>query len=409
MGPQQCVLVKYGELALKGRNRSLFEKLLVRNLEAALPAESSPVRLWRRPGVLVLYPEASPEAVVDRVREVMGISAVQPALRAPKTPEGAAEGALAALRDRLGVEDLAQARRSFGVRARRRDKRFALTSMELASFVGRHIQEASGWPVDLDDPEVTVELEVDPEEVFVSVRRYPGQGGLPVGSSGRAVVLLSGGYDSPVAAYRAMRRGLHCEFVHFSGAPYTNPSSIYKAYALVRALSRFQPGTRLHVVPIGRAQRRLASAGAASLQTVAHRRLMVRIGGRFADRLDAQALVTGDSLGQVSSQTLSNLAATDSASPLPLLRPLLAWDKAEIIAEATRIGTADISTLADEDCCRLLAPPRPATRSTPAQLDRLEGRADPEELVEHALSQTQVLTVDEPGDEPDDDPLRASA
>jgi tRNA uracil 4-sulfurtransferase len=405
MKPQECVLAKYGELVLKGRNRSLFEHLLVRNLEAALPVESTPVRPWRRPGVLVLYPSAAPEALVERVREVMGISVVQPALRAPKTPDGAAEGALSALRDRFDDQPLTHARRSFAVRARRRDKRFPMTSMELASYVGRHIQDASGWPVDLDRPEVTVELEVDPEEVFVSVRRFPGQGGLPVGSSGRAVVLLSGGYDSPVAAYRAMRRGLQCEFVHFSGAPYTNPSSTYKAYALARELSRFQPGTRLHVVPIGRAQRTLATAGAASLQTVAHRRLMVRIGQRFAERLHADTVVTGDSLGQVSSQTLSNLAAVDAACSLPLLRPLLAWDKAEIIAEASRIGTADISRLADEDCCTLLAPPRPATRSTPAQLDRIEGRADPEELIEHALSQTQVLTVDDPYH----DPLSASA
>jgi tRNA uracil 4-sulfurtransferase len=405
MKPQHCVLAKYGELTLKGRNRSLFEQTLVRNVEAALPPESSPVRLWRRPGLLVLFPAAAPEAVVERVRDVTGFSVVQPALRMPKTPESAAEGALTALRDRFGVDELAHTQRRFAVRARRRHKRFPMTSMELASFVGRQVQEASGWPVDLSDPEVTVELEVDPEEVFVSVRRHPGQGGLPVGSSGRAVVLLSGGYDSPVAAYRAMRRGLHCEFVHFSGAPYTNPSSTYKAYALVRALSRFQPGARLNVVPIGRAQRTLATAGAASLQTVAHRRLMVRIAERFAERLEAHALVTGDSLGQVSSQTLSNLAAVDSACTLPLLRPLLAWDKSEIMAEAARIGTADISTLADEDCCSLLAPPRPATRSTPAQLDRLEGRADPEELVEQALSQAQVLTVDEP----DDDPLSASA
>lgn len=393
MRAQPCVLVKYGELALKGRNRPAFERTLLRNLEAKLQEHPGHVRIQRRPGVVVLYPDAATPELVERARQVMGTSLVQPGLSVPKTPGSAAAGALLALRQHYGdpgpTDD-----RTFGVRARRRNKNFPMDSMQLAAHVGQRVREDRGWRVRLDDPEVTVELEVDKTEVFVSVQRCPGQGGLPVGSSGEVVALLSGGFDSPVAVYRSMRRGLRCELVHCTGAPYTGPSSAYKAYALARQLSRFQGETRLHVVPIGRIQRALATAGAGALQSVSHRRLMIQIAGAVAEQVGAQALVTGDSLGQVSSQTLSNLASTEQASALTLLRPLLAWDKQEIIAEARDIGTYEISRLADEDCCTLLAPPIASTHSRPEELATIERRVrDLGELVEAALAQTQTMTV----------------
>jgi thiamine biosynthesis protein ThiI len=192
-----------------------------------------------------------------------------------------------------------------------------------------------------------------------------------------------------------MRRGLQCDFVHFTGAPYTGPSSTYKAYALVRQLNRFQGDARLHVVPIGNAQRVLATSGAGQLEIVAQRRLIVRAANALAQRLGAEALVTGDSLGQVSSQTLRNLTTTDQASSLPLLRPLLSWDKDEIVAEARRIGTGEISALPDEDCCKLIMPPRVATRTTPEQLSRVEGRAGLDELVDKLLANVQALSPDD--------------
>jgi tRNA uracil 4-sulfurtransferase len=390
---QPCVLVKYGELALKGRNRPAFEQALLRNLETKLSEVPGAVRIRRRPGVIVLYPEAVTSELVERVREVMGISVVQRGVSVPKTPQGAAYGVETALRQRFGDAG-SDPDRTFAIRARRRNKRFPMDSMQLAAYVGQQVREQRGWSVRLDDPEVAVELEVDTSEVFVCVARHRGEGGLPVGTSGQVVALLSGGFDSPVAAYRAMRRGLRCELVHFTGAPYTGPSSAYKAYALARQLSRFQGETTLRVVPIGRLQRALATAGAGALQSVSHRRLMLQIAATVAGEVGADGLVTGDSLGQVSSQTLSNLASTEQASPLPLLRPLLAWDKEEIVDEARRIGTAEISRLADEDCCTLLAPPVAATRSEPEQLARIESRVgDLGELVQAALAQTQTMTI----------------
>ncbi|RCW37483.1 thiamine biosynthesis protein ThiI [Halopolyspora algeriensis] len=394
MRPQPCVLLKYGELAIKGRNRGLFERHLLRNVEHAMSDDAS-LRIRQRAGVLALSSRLPQQELMERARQVIGISVVQPALRVPRTPEDVAASAVRMLHERFGAGHAGSTEYSFAVRARRRNKDFPLTSEQLAAHVGQRVCDEFGWPVDLGSPRIEVMVEVDRNEVFVSVEKYSGQGGLPVGSSGRALVLLSGGFDSPVAAYRAMRRGLHCDFVHFTGAPYTGPSSSYKAYALVRQLSRFQPDMRLHVVPIGTAQRSLATAGAGQLQIVAQRRLIVRAADVLAHRLGAEALVTGDSLGQVSSQTLSNLANTESASSLPILRPLLGYDKDEVMAEARRVGTGEISALPDEDCCKLIMPPRVATRSTPEQLTRLEGRLDLDELVEKLLTNVQVLSPEE--------------
>ncbi|WP_037362318.1 tRNA uracil 4-sulfurtransferase ThiI [Amycolatopsis orientalis] len=384
--PRRCVVLKYGEVMLKGRNRGMFERCLLESIHRVVGGPDV-LRISRRSGVLVLTSGLPREEIVERARRVFGISVVQPALRTARTPEAIGDAAVELVRDRAAAGSAPR----FAVRARRRDKRFPLTSAELAAVVGSRVRREFGWPVDLRDPEVEVEVEVDGSDALVSVQRHRGQGGLPVGASGRALVLLSGGYDSPVAGYRAMRRGLRCEFVHFTGAPYAAPDSVYKAYALARVLGGFQGEARLHVVPIGTAQRALATAGAGPEQIPAQRRLMLRIAERLAGRIGAEAVVTGDSLGQVASQTLSNLAAVEHGCSLPLLRPLLAWDKEEIIDEARRIGTAEISVLPDEDCCSLLAPPRAATRTTPDRLAAIERRLGPDDLAETLLESARIL------------------
>ncbi len=372
---KSCVLVKYGELALKGRNRSRFVAQLRRNLRRRV---GSGVAIEQRAGALALVPDdGDTGALLDRARDVLGIAVLHPAVAVAKDPDAACAVAVALLRDHRG---------SFAIRTRRRDKRFALTSRELAVAVGAAVQRELGLPVDLDNPGRTVYLEVDEREIFAYTERVAGRGGLPVGASGRAVVLISGGIDSPVAAYRAMRRGLRCDFVHFSGEPFTGPESIYKAYANVRNLDRFQGGSRLWIVPFGRAQRAIAAAGAGRLQVMAQRRLMVRVAARLAERTGAQALVTGDALGQVASQTLPNLAAVEDAAPLPLLRPLLGFDKAEIVAQAQELGTFDVSRLPDEDCCQLFSHRQAETRARIDELRRIERAIDVEELVERVAA-----------------------
>jgi thiamine biosynthesis protein ThiI len=282
------------------------------------------------------------------------------------------------------------------VRSRRRDKRFPLRSNELDRLVGGAINDAYGLPVDLRKPELTVFIEVDKDEVFVFTGGIPGQGGLPVGSSGRALVLMSGGIDSPVAAYRMMRRGLHVDFLHFSGIPFTTSESIYKAYALVRKLDRFQGRSRLWVVPFGKAQQSIRSSGQDRLMVIAQRRLMLKTAEEVAHRIRATALITGDALGQVSSQTLTNITAQDHAVELPILRPLVGWDKTEIMAEARRIGTLEISELPDEDCCTLLAPKRAETRAKIEDLKQIEKRLDAEELAVQLADSIQEYKLSEP-------------
>lgn len=379
---QSCVLLKFGEIVLKGRNRALFYAQLRRNVQRLL-RDLGPLELRQRGGVLAVLSPALPAELTDRARNVIGVNLLHPALVVEKTPEAACAAAVDLLRGRGGE--------TFAVRSRRRDKSFRLTSHELAAVVGRAVQDELGLGVDLSNPDLEVYLEVDKCEVFVYAERIPGQGGLPVGVSGRALCLLSGGIDSPVAGYRAMKRGLRCDFVHFSGRPFTGPESIYKAYAQVARLDRFQGGSRLFVIPFGTVQRQIATAGAARLQVIAQRRLMVRVASTLARHEGAEVLVTGDSLGQVSSQTLRNLAVVEDAAELPLLRPLVAWDKAEIVREAEEIGTLELANLPAEDCCTLFASPLAETRAAPEQVNRLEARLDVAEAVPGLVASAEVF------------------
>ena len=388
---EPCVLLKLGEIVLKGRNRQHFEHILNDNVRAALRDTGIPVDMRQRDGVVLLRvadgesrgPDgwaAAAGQIAERVRDVPGIVTVAQPLRVAKTPEAVVAAAVALTAKKAGT---------FAVRPRRRDKRFPLTSAELAVLVGREIQEAHGLEVNLSRPDTKVFIEVDSDEVFIFTEGLPGQGGLPVGMSGRAVALMSGGIDSPVAAYRMMKRGLRCVFLHFSGMPLTGPESVYKAYALVRGLDRFQGQSRLYVVPFGKAQQSLATSGAGRLQVMAQRRLMLKTAEALAARMHASALVTGDSLGQVSSQTLPNITALDDAVGLPILRPLLGWDKTEIMAEARRLGTLHISELPDQDCCTLLTPRRAETRAKIEDLRKIEGRLDADELAEQLATAAQ--------------------
>ena len=402
---EPCVLLKLGEIVLKGKNRQQFERLLQNNIRLAAADLGVGIKLWQRDGVIVLNPspaadegqtatatggsvgshghgdgnalarreaaQVAADRIAERMLNVMGVVRVCRAVRVAKEASAAIETAAELAGGRPGT---------FAVRARRRDKRFGVTSAEMAIAIGSRIQSQFGNPVDLRHPDFTIYVEVDQSEIFVYTDGLTGQGGLPVGMSGRGLVLLSGGIDSPVAAYRMMRRGLYCSFLHFSGMPLTGPESVYKAYGLVRQLDRFQRGSRLFVVPFGKAQQRLASSGSGRLQIVAQRRLMLKTAQAMARRVRADALVTGDSLGQVASQTLANITALDEAVRLPILRPLIGLDKTEIMAEARRISTLDLSQLPDEDCCSLLLPRQVETKARVADLHKIEARLDVDEL-----------------------------
>jgi tRNA uracil 4-sulfurtransferase len=378
---QPCVLLKFGELALKGRNRPLFVNALERNLRR-LTADLGGLEVRHRGGVFIVTGQVPQEELVERCLGLPGVSVVQPAVRCERDAAAAADTAVALLRGRPG--------RTFAIRATRRDKRFPLRSIELSRVIGDAVRVRLGLDVDLSNPDLAAYVEVDHKELLVSVERLRGAGGLPVGSSGRALVLLSGGLDSPVAAYRMMKRGLRCDFVHFSGRPFTGPESVYKAYALAGRLDRFQGDSRLFVVSFGTAQRRLATAGAGRLQVLSQRRLMVKVASALGRREKAEALVTGDALGQVASQTLPNLAVVEEAAELPLLRPLIDRDKQEIVEIAKQLGTYEISILPDEDCCQLFSSKLAVTRGQPDDLRQIERTADIEELVDTLVDAAEL-------------------
>ncbi|WP_030145032.1 tRNA uracil 4-sulfurtransferase ThiI [Spirillospora albida] len=380
---EPCVLLKLGEVVLKGKNRELFERRLADNVRLAVRPIAR-VDVIRRHGVFIVRTKDATAEVVDRIAmritDVMGIVWAHRAWRVGKDLASVERAALELMAGRTGT---------FAVRSRRRDKRFPMTSTELDRHIGTLLSERYGQPVRLRNPDHTLSIEVDRDEVFVFSGGLPGQGGLPVGMSGRGLVLMSGGIDSPVAAYRMMRRGLRVDYLHFSGMPFTGPESIYKAYALVRELDKFQGGSRLFVVPFGKAQQQIKSSGADRLAVIAQRRLMLRTGEVLARRLKGATLITGDALGQVSSQTLTNITALDDAVELPILRPLVGMDKIEIMDQARRIRTLSISELPDEDCCTLLAPRRAETRAKIDDLRQIEKRLDIGELADQLAASVQ--------------------
>ena len=284
---------------------------------------------------------------------------------------------------------------SFAVRARRTHARLETRSQEVNTRVGRLVQEATGARVDLSTPDVTLRIEVFGSTCIVYRRRWEGPGGLPVGVSGRVLALVSGGIDSPVAAWLLARRGADVEVVHFHGQPYTDPSSVHQVTDLCRVLARYQLNTVLHLVPFGDVQREIVLQAPASLRVVAYRRAMLRIAHALAGELQAEALVTGDSLGQVASQTLQNISAVDAAVPsAQVLRPLVGLDKQDIVELARRIGTYDISTRSYQDCCVLFEPRAPATRTRPEIAARAEAGLDVEALVGKALAGVETRSFE---------------
>jgi thiamine biosynthesis protein ThiI len=369
-GAPVCVLAKVGEASLKGRNRRHFLDTLRRNLKAALAGVEARVEGGGAVLAIAVPDEFVADEVASRLERVFGFATASVCLRCERDVERIAEvGMIAFARERP---------ETFAVRVRRRDKAFPLTSQDLERELGTALQARTGLPVNLRRPGLELRVEVDSEAAYVHVREIAGAGGLPVGTSGRAVCLLSGGIDSPVAALLAMKRGLAVQFLHFSGEPYLDPLATTKAQAQARVLNGFQalrPG-HMWVVPFGSQQRMLSAVSDETHRIVLYRRQMARVACALARHIGAAALVTGDSLGQVSSQTLPNMTSTEDASDLPVLRPLLSWDKREVMAKAASLGILALSELPADDACPLFAGakqrtavPRPAILAAEAQLD----------------------------------------
>jgi thiamine biosynthesis protein ThiI len=383
------VVVHYHEISLKRGNRPLFLRHLARNLTRAV-ADVGPVSVRQRPGRIVLDLEGhpQPEAVRDRAQRVCGVASVLLGYRTASTLDGM----------RAVIGPLVEGRQfaSFRITARRAFKTYPMTSVELNRALGAFVLERVNTRVDLEHPEVEIVVEVLPDEAFVAMDRRPGPGGLPVGASGTVAALLSGGIDSPVAAWRMMKRGCRVVFVHFHSVPYLPPTSQAKARALVERLTEWQYASRLYQVPFGEIQREVVLSVPGPARVIVYRRLMIRIAEAIAGRSGALALATGESLGQVASQTLENITAIDAAAHGPVLRPLIGTDKIEIIHEAKQLGTFEISIEPDADCCTLFVPKHPLTRMSVAEAEAAESRLDIARLVESGVEGATLETFEFP-------------
>lgn len=372
------VLIRYHEIALKKGNRSYFTELLKRNILAAVKdlgakeIKSLPARL-----LLTFKHDVDAALLQQRVATVFGVANFSMVERTARDID--------VLRERILDSLNGQRFASFRIDTQRGDKTFPLTSPEINRQLGTAVKEKTGARVDLSHAECTVTVEVLPHDAFFGFNKITGAGGLPVGASGRVAALISGGFDSPVAAYRMMQRGCRIVYVHFHSAPYQDKTSQEKVRELVAHLTRHQFQSRLYMVPFGEIQRQIVAAVARPLRVVLYRRMMLRIAEVIARKEKAKALITGESLGQVASQTLDNMAVIEQAARLPILRPLVGMDKQEIVDQARRIGTFETSSIPDQDCCQLFVPKHPATKARLNEVEADEAKLDLNELLRYGL------------------------
>ena len=377
------IVVHYQEIALKGKNRPWFLGRLVRNLKRALSGlDVVDVRALMGRIEIQLGPGTSREAAGERVRRTFGIANYSFARRTTLDLDVITRAILDDLRDRTVS--------SFRVSVRRADKRFPMASPQVEREIGGRIKQARGWLVDLDDAELTVHVELLTHEAFYFFGKERGAGGLPTGTAGRVTCLLSGGIDSPVAAHRMMKRGCAASFVHFHSYPILSRASMEKARELVQLLTTWQQRSRLYFVAFGDIQQQVVLAVPGPMRVIVYRRLMLRIAEKIALARGAKALVTGDVVGQVASQTLENLQVIGSVATLPVFRPLIGMDKQEIMDEARVLGSYSISIVPDQDCCTLFTPRNPLTRGRLANVEAAERALSIDEIVERAAASAVV-------------------
>ncbi len=385
-----CVLIRYHEIALKKGNRPYFVEMLKKNLKSSakgLGLEqtiSLPARI-----LLVFREDIDREVLRRRIGAVFGVANFSFVERTPVDLDVLKSRILDSLNGRIF--------KSFRITTQRGDKSFPLTSPEINREVGTAVKSKSGARVDLKNPDFNVSIEILPRSAFYGFDKIPGPGGIPVGVSGRVVSLISGGIDSPVASYRMMQRGCRLIFVHFHSAPFLDKTSQEKVRELVRILSRHQCHSRLYLVPFGEIQRQIVAAVPRPLRVVLYRRMMIRIAAAIASRQRAAALVTGESLSQVASQTLQNMTVIEQASPLPILRPLVGMDKQEIVDQARRIDTFEVSSVPDQDCCQLFVPRHPTTKASQAEVERAESALDIQAFIKDGVESAEIKEFDFPG------------
>ena len=392
---QDIILLKLGEIVLKGLNKRYFEQKLLQNAKRRLAALGA-FEVELRQSTIYIEPAddgCDMDAAVDAMTKVFGAASVVRAAACDKTPEAMAAKAIEYMREAMLSAE------SFKVETKRADKGFPLTSIQVSQYVGGELADAyPGTRVDVHDPELTVHVEVRETHAYVHGTPLPGAGGLPTGTGGTAVTLLSGGIDSPVSTWMVAKRGVHMIPVHFFSFPYTSELAKQKVLDLTKVLSQYCGRMTVEVVPFTHIQTEIRDKCPEEYFTLIMRRFMMRIAQGVADRNGAKALVTGENLGQVASQTMEALGCTEAVTRLPVLRPLIGFDKEEIVQLARKIGTFELSTLPYEDCCTVFTPRHPRTKPRVEAVEEAEAVLDIDALVREALDNIERVRI-EPGED----------
>ncbi len=379
---RDVLLVRYGEVFLKGANRPHFLKVLNDNVKKAVKPIGG--RVWMSDSRIYVSDFDDLQECISRVTKVFGIYSVSPAVEMEKDLEAISEKAIEMMRDKEG---------SFKVFGRRSDKSFPLNSMEIGMEVGGRVLQSNPklW-VDVHKPQHRLNIEIR-DNAYLCVEEIMAVGGLPMGTGGKAALLLSGGIDSPVAGYQLMKRGVRCCAIHFQSPPYTGELARDKVMQLAKKLADYAGGMRVYLVPFTKCQLEIHEKCPDGLGTLITRRFMMRIAEKIARDYGAQALITGESLGQVASQTMEALGCTDAVVNMPVFRPLIGMDKTEIMAIAQKIDTFETSILPYEDCCTVFTPRHPVTRPKLSTMPDAERKLDVDALVDEAVTATEMVIV----------------
>ncbi len=386
MPKTDVILLRVAEIFLKGKNRRVFYRQFVRNARSLLSGldgvEVEPMYLR----AAVHHPPAARQRCISRLGRLFGLASMSPAVGVDRSLEAFADAAVALARG--FAPDT-----TFKIETKRRDKRFPMTSPQVSREVGGRVFQEVGLAVDVRRPDHQIRIEIGPEHCYVFGDVIPGPGGLPIGTAGNVTLLLSGGIDSPVAGWYAMRRGCRVEAVYFHSFPYTGDKTKEKVLDIARRLALWQGKVTVHIVDFTEVQKELRAHGEADYAVLLYRRMMMRTASLLAAQSRSRALFTGENLGQVSSQTLENLAVIEDAAALPILRPLITFDKAEIVSRAQDIGTYEISIRPYDDCCSLFVPKHPATRARLERVIREEEGLDVAAMAAALADGAEHLTV----------------
>ena len=385
------LIAKYGEIGVKGKNRYIFENKLIKNIKNMLKPLGD-FNVYKEYGrIYVDLEDYDYEEVIEEVKKVFGIVGVCPAVRAEKDYNKLKELALMMLEEKIE-----EGAKSFKVESKRGDKNLKLTSQEMSLDIGGYLvsQVKDRIKVDVRNPEVKIKCEYRENHVMVYSDTVAGYGGLPLGTNGRALSLLSGGIDSPVASWMVAKRGMEIEAIHFHSYPFTSEKSQEKVRDLAQVLAKYCGRIRLHKVNILEIQKAIGLHCKEEEMTIISRRFMMQIAQRVAEKRFCDALITGESIGQVASQTIQGLTCTNAAVSIPVFRPLIAMDKTEIVEIAQKIGTFETSILPEEDCCTVFSPKKPVTKPKLDRIEKSQNALEVEKLIQDAIDNIEVEDIE---------------